>query len=67
MKPVVRQAKRRELTDSERMALRKIEEGTPVDPEVCMRLERHGLVMLKEDVWATTQQGYFELMFQKAR
>jgi len=67
MKPILRQAKRRELSDSERMALRNIGEGTPADPGLCQRLERHGLVEVKENGWTTTQQGHFELMFQKAR
>ena len=66
MKPVLRQARRRELTESERRALRNIDGGSPVDPELCARLESHGLVELKENVWTTTQQGHFELMFQRA-
>ena len=66
MKPVPRQVKRRELTESERRALRSIDEGTPADPELCARLEGHGLVELKDNVWTTTQQGHFELMFQRA-
>jgi len=67
MRPVFRQAKSRELTDSERLALRNIDEGSPVDPELCSSLQRHGLVEQKENGWTTTQQGHFELMFQKAR
>ena len=67
MKPIVRQGKRRDLTDSERVALRNIDEGTPVDQAVCNSLKRQGLVELKENAWITTQQGHFELMFQKAR
>jgi hypothetical protein len=67
MKTLRHQPKRRELTDTEKAALRNIDEGTLVDADLCEHLKRHGLVELKENVWATTEQGHFQLMFQRAR
>ena len=67
MKPILRLIKRRVLTDSERMALRNIGDGAPADAALCTRLEGLGLVELKENAWTTTQQGHFELRFQRAR
>jgi len=67
MKPIIRQVKRRELTVAERLALRDIGDGTPVDPALCKRLYKLGLVEFKQNAWTTTQQGHFELMFQRAR
>ena len=67
MKPILRQTKRWHLTDTERVALRNIGDGTPVDPAMCEHLQNLGLVELKGNVWSTTQQGHFELMFQRAR
>jgi hypothetical protein len=62
-----RYVKQRELTDTEKVGLRSIGNGAPVDAALCKRLKRLGLAELKQNVWKTTQQGNFELMFQKAR
>ena len=67
MKTLRHQPKPRELTDIEKVALHNIGEGTPVDADLCEHLKSLGLVEMKEKAWATTQQGHFELMFQRAR
>jgi hypothetical protein len=55
------------LTDTEKVVLRNIGEGAPVEVALCRRLQKLGLVELKQNVWRITQQGHFELMFQRAR
>jgi hypothetical protein len=67
MKIMVRHTKRRDFTDTERVALRNVGAGMPIDPALYKRLEKLGLVELKDNVWATSQQGHVELMFQRAR
>ena len=62
-----RHIKSRVLTDTEKVGLRNIGKGAPVEVALCRRLQKLGLAELKQNVWRTTQQGHFELMFQRAR
>jgi hypothetical protein len=67
MKFSVRHIARRELTETEKVGLRNVANGVPVDAALSRRLKKLGLAEQKENVWTTTQQGHVQLMFQKAR
>ncbi len=67
MKFSVRHIARRDLTDTEKVGLRNVANGLPVDAALSRRLKKLGLAELNENVWATTQQGHVQLMFHKAR
>jgi hypothetical protein len=67
MKFSVRHIKPRVLTDTEKVGLRSIANGVPVNTTLSKRLKKLGLAELKKNVWTTTQQGRLELIFQKAR
>jgi len=56
-----------ELSDGEKIALRRVAAGEPITPLLCKRLQKLGLVEKRHEGWAITQQGHIRLMFQGAR
>jgi hypothetical protein len=67
MKYSANYVKARDLTDTEKMGLRNVGNGIPIDAALSQRLKKLGLAERKENVWTTTEQGFVQLMFQKAR